>query len=79
MDFLMKNLAEHSDDGTGTGFQQLVPSNFIKINISCRLWARATPDTSAMSSGCSKRLPITTHHLSCHGRPLLQMEPQVMD
>jgi len=31
---LMKNLAEHSDDGTGPGFQQLAPSNFIEIDIS---------------------------------------------
>jgi len=79
MDFFDENLAEHSDDGTGPGFQQLASSNFLKINISCRLWARAAPDTSAVSSGCSKRPPITTHHLSCHGRPLRQMEPEVMD
>jgi len=37
----------HSDDGTGPGFQQLAPSNFIKINISCRLWAQAAPDTAS--------------------------------
>jgi len=53
MDFFDENLAEHSDDGTGPVFQQLVSSNFIKINI-YRLWARAAPDTSAVSSGCSK-------------------------
>jgi len=32
-----------------------------------------------VSSRCSKWPPITTHHLSCHGTPLRQMEPQVMD
>jgi len=32
MDFFDENLAEHSDDGTGPGFQQLAPSNFIKID-----------------------------------------------
>jgi len=79
MDFFDENLAEHSDDRTGPGFQQLAPSNFIKINISCRLWAQAAPDTSTVSSGCSKWPPITTHHLSCHRRPLRQMEPEVMD
>jgi len=54
MDFFDENLAEHSDDGTAPGFQQLASSNFFKINICCRLWARAAPDISAMSSGCSK-------------------------
>jgi len=52
--FFDENLAEHSDDRTGTVFQQLESINFIKINISCRLWARAAPDTSAVSSGCRK-------------------------
>jgi len=37
MDFFDENLAEHSDDGTGPGFQQLAPSNLIKIDVSCRL------------------------------------------
>jgi len=49
-----ENPAEHNDDGTGPGFQQLAPTNFIKINISCRLWAWDAPDTSAVSSRCSK-------------------------
>jgi len=79
VDFFDENLAEHSDDGTGPGFQKLASSSFIKINISCTLWARTAPDTSAVSSGCSKWPPITTHHLSCHGRPLWQMELEVMD
>jgi len=34
MDFFDENLAEHSDDGTGPGFQQLAPSNFIEIDVS---------------------------------------------
>jgi len=79
MNFFNENLAEHSDDGTGHGFQQLTSRNFIKINISCRLWAWTAPDTSAVSFECSKGPPISTHHLSCHGRPLRQMEPEVMD
>jgi len=79
MDFFDEDLAEDSDDGTGPGFQQLAPSNFIEINICCWLWARAAPVTWAVSSGCSKWPPITTHHLSCHGRQLRQMEPEVID
>jgi len=54
MDFFDENLAEHSNDGSGPAFQQLAPSDFIKTNISCRMWAWAAPDTTAVSSGCSK-------------------------
>jgi len=66
MDFLMKNLAEHSDDGTGPGFQQLASSNFIKINVS-NLQTLGTGRTRYIS--CELRMQqVTARH---HTSPLL--------
>jgi len=61
----MKNRAEHSDDGTGPGVQQLAPSNFIEIDISCRLWARAAPDNVSHELWMQQ---VTARH---HTSPLL--------
>jgi len=59
MDFFDENLAEHSNDGTGPGFQQLASRNFIKINISCRLWA---PDTASDHPPPHITSPATEYH-----------------
>jgi len=63
---LMKDPAEHSDDGTGPGFQQLAPSNFIEIDISS-LQSVGTGRTRYISRELWI-LQVTAHH---HTSPLL--------
>jgi len=66
MDFFDENLAEHSDGGTGPGFQQLAASNFIKIDVS-NLQTVGTDHTRYITHELRMQ-KVTTHH---HTSPLL--------
>jgi len=78
MDFLMKpSRAQWLSDWTWfstTGIQQLHQNQHLLQTV-------CTGRTRYISRELRihKWPPITTHHLSCHGRPLRQMEPEVMD
>jgi len=63
-DGLWWNLAKHSSDGTGPGFnQQLAPSNFIKID---------TFNLQTVSMGCTRytSLKLQTQHATAHHYPM---------
>jgi len=80
MDFLHENLAEHSDDGTGPGFQQLAPSNFIEIDVS-NLQTVGTGRTRYISRELRMQQATAHHHTSSllPGKTITTMEPEVMD
>jgi len=52
MDFFDENLAEHSDDGTGPGIQQLAPSNLTEIDIS---------NLQTVGMGCARYISRELH------------------
>jgi len=63
MDFFDENLADHNDDGTGPGFQQLAPNNFIKIDVS-NLQTVGTGRTRYISRELRMQQVTAHHHTS---------------
>jgi len=57
---LDENLADHSDDETGPGFQQLAPSNFLEIDVS-NLQTVGTGHTGYISRELWMQ-QVTAHH-----------------